>query len=182
VYYDVPVPTPVGVPRDTTHRDTTNTGKRPPHIPGAPRFPSVTGDNTTLRRLAPSDARGADRERPVVASGLRFRRPEQLPVEPTDRLGRFSPRDGEPFARRLPASSDVERVRPTAHPRDEPSAARPVERVAPEQRQAPRSEPVRTEPAHIEPARSEPAPREPAPRESPPREPVHPMPAPVTPR
>ena len=180
VYYDVPVPTPVGVPRDTTHHDTTSAGKRPPHIPGAPRFPSVTGDNTTLRRLAPSDARGADRERPVVASGLRFRRPEQLPTEPADRMGRFSPRDGEPFARRLPAASDVERVRPAAHPREEPAAARPVERVAPEQRQAPRSEPVRAEPVRAEPVRSEPAPREPSPHESSPREPVRVTPTPNT--
>jgi len=182
VYYDVPVPTPVGVPRDTSSRDTTGVRRRPPHVPGAPRFPSVTGDNATLPRLAPADAHGSDRERPIVATGLRFRRPEQLPAEPTDRMGRFSPHDGEAYGRRLPAPSDVERVRPVAHPQDEPAAARPVERIAPEQRQAPRSEPTRAEPAHVEPARSEPAPREPAPRESPPREPIHPMPAPVTPR
>jgi hypothetical protein len=177
VYYDVPVPTPVGVPRDTTRRDTTSTGKRPPHVPGAPRFPSVTGDNTTMRRLAPADARGADRERPVVASGLRFRRPEQLPAEPTERMGRFSPRDGEPYARRLPP--EAERMQPAAqHPREEPAVARPVERIAPEQRQAPRSEPVRAEPVRVEPVRSEPAPREPSPHESTPREPVRATPAP----
>lgn len=182
VYYDVPVPTPVGVPRDTTHRDTTSAGKRPPHVPGAPRFPSVTGDGT-LPRLAPSDWRGADRERPVVASGLRFRRPEQLPTQPMDGMGRLSPRDAEPFARRYPASSpDVERVRPAEHPRDEPAAARPVERVAPEQRQAPRSEPVRAEPMRAEPVRSEPAPRESSPREPTPREPVRATPTPITPR
>jgi hypothetical protein len=172
VYYDVPVPTPVGVPHDTTHRDTVITGKRPPHIPGAPRFPSVSGEDMP-HRLAPSDARGADRARPVVASGLRFRRPEQLPVDDTERLDRFSPRTDEPFARRLPVSSGGEGMRPAAHPRDEPAAARPVERVAPEPRQAPRSEPAHSEPVRAEPVRSEPAPHQ-----SSPREPVHVTPTP----
>lgn len=182
VYYDVPVLTPVGVPRDTTRRDTTSTAKRPPHVPGAPRFPSVTGDDMTLRRFTPRDARGADRERPVVASGLRFRLPEQLPTEPTDRMSRFSPRVGEPFARRLP--SDAERMQPAAkHPPEEPAVVRPVERMAPEERQAPRSEPVRAEPVRVEPVRvepvrSEPAPREPSPHESSAREPVRATPAP----
>jgi len=181
VYHDVPVAAPSGVPRDTTSSDTTRFRKRPPHVPGAPRFPSVTGDDATLRRLAPSDARGTDRERPIVAPGLRFRRPEQLPTAPTDRMGRLAPRAEEPSARRFPASSDAERVRPAGRSREDPAAARPVERAAPEQRPAPRSEPVRPEPVRAEPARSEPSPREPSPREPSPREPPAREPARVTP-
>ncbi|HUQ46125.1 MAG TPA: hypothetical protein VM033_05705 [Gemmatimonadaceae bacterium] len=192
-YYDVPVNS-TGPVLGAPVRADTSTAKRRPRFPGAPRFPIVSGDSGTgalARRLAPADApdRGADR--PLMASGLRFRPPEQLPGErlrPIEAL--MAPRDAGEFpARRRPVFSDEQASR-----RDAPQSAgregeRQAERMQPRERQSePRAEPTRAEPMRAEPMRSEPPRMEP-PRAEPVRsepvrsEPVRsePAPAPVRP-
>jgi hypothetical protein len=181
VYYDVPVYTQPAAPRDTTKHDSTSTGQKPPRHPGAPRFPSVTGDGSRIsQRFAPRDAHDAARERPVVAAGLRFRPPEQVPTDAMRPFGRMSPRDPSSFpSRREPASTETQRMRPHDARGSEPTFTRPVDREVRE-RQEPRSEPSQAERMRPEP-RSEPT--RPEPRSEPAsREPVHPAPAPINPR
>jgi hypothetical protein len=179
VYYDVPVGTAPLTPPDTTKQDTVVV-RGPRHFPGAPRFPSVTGDSSKgpLARRAPgttaTDQRPRERVRPPFVAGLRFRPPEQIPSEATRRVpARLSPSDVDAPARRRPQSSEreagVQPSRPAAErSADEPRAAQrptPVER-RPEPRAEPRSEPrvepVRSEPVRSEPVRSEPVRSEPA--------------------
>lgn len=182
-YYDVPVNS-AGPVLGPPVRTDTSTAKRRPRFPGAPRFPIVSGDSGTgalVRRLAPADApdRGADR--PLVASGLRFRPPEQLPAErlrPIEAL--MAPRDAGEFpARRRPVFSDEQASR-----RDAPQSAgregeRQAERMQPPERQSePRAEPVRAEPVRYEPPRMEPPRAEPVRLEPVRSEPVRHEPAP----
>ena len=112
-YYDVTVgPAPL-TPRDTARRDTTVTQLRPPQTGGVPRNPIAPP--TLIRRMAPSDIEGGMRERPLVESGLRFRRPEQMPapgVRPLDREPSSEEHDGVAMQRR--PRSEEQATRPLA--------------------------------------------------------------------
>jgi hypothetical protein len=161
VYYDVPVASPVPtmppVP-DTTRHDSSATRRR--LHPDGPRFPSATAENGERmpRRFAPRDGRDLARERPVVASGLRFRPPEQLPSDGGG-TGLFMTRHiGDSPARRTPTSSEGPSMRRATDRQDTGDAPRRMERPASRPRES------HTEPARLAPARAE-APRPPATRE-----------------
>ncbi|HET9012848.1 MAG TPA: hypothetical protein VFN38_13575, partial [Gemmatimonadaceae bacterium] len=113
LYYDVPVPGPRVTPPDTTKHDTTVVARRQPRFPGAPRFPQLSPDSASgpLTRRSSDRASAGEatgRLRPPVAGGLRFRPPEQLPVEgirPAER--RMTPRDLDAPARRAPSAEQA---------------------------------------------------------------------------
>lgn len=163
VYYDVPVATPApGLPTvpDTTHHDSATT-RRPLH-PGAPRFPSVIADKDdgTVRRFAPRDNRDVGRARPVVASGLRFRPPEQVPSD-AGGLSRLAASRGfgESPARHTPMPNEGPMLQRGTARHDDAEGARAVQRATAQHRE-PHAEPARVVPVRAEPARAEPA-REP---------------------
>ncbi len=162
VYYDVPVNTYPGRPR--TPGDTVTTpprgdsaGMKPPHFPGAPRFPSATPEHRI--RLSASDAPPPDRDRPTIVSGLRIRPPDRIP----------------PQAVRPARPLEAGETRMAAPSRNDP-------RIHVGLGGEPGIEPTRFEPRRDEPARVEPRmepPRADAPRAEPARVPVSPAPAPV---
>jgi hypothetical protein len=163
VYHDVPVATPVPTRPDTTKHDSSAT-QRPRRFPDAPRFPSVTAENGdgAPRRLSPPDAHGTARERPVIASGLRFRPPEQVPSDAGALSRRMSPRGfSDSPARRVPVSSDGPVMRRATPRNDNAETPQRMERAATPPRET-QAEPVRLAPARAEPPRAEPVHREPA--------------------
>ena len=175
-YFDVTVG-PAGLaPRDTARRDSTVRQMRPPKAGDVPREPSAPP--RLSRRLEPSDALDGVHDRPVVSSGVRFRRPDQLPapgIRPLDREPSSPERDDMPMRRR---PHDEERTTQPLAPR---SGDQESVRSAPVQREPPRSEPVRSEPVRSEPVRSEPVRSEPV-RSEPARAiPVQREPTPVIP-
>ena len=159
-YYDVTVG-PAGLaPRDTARRDSTVRQMRPPKTGDVPREPSAPP--RLSRRLEPSDALDGVDDRPIVSSGLRFRRPEQMPapgIRPLEREPSSPERDDMSMRRR--PLDDERTTRPLA-PRGVDQEA---VRSAPVQREPVRSEPVRSEPVRPEPVRPEPARAEPVQRE-----------------
>ena len=175
-YYDVVVGPARLTPRDTARRDSTVTQMRPPRSGDVPRNPSAPP--TLVRRLAPTDILDGAHDRPLVESGVRFRRPEQLPapdVGPLDRAP--SSREREEMSERRRPHAEEQVTRPLApRSREEESV-----RSAPVQREPMRSEPVRSEPIRSEPVRSEPVRSEPVRSEAARSEPVQREPTPVTP-
>lgn len=162
VYHDVPVVMPVPTRPDTTKHDSSAT-QRPRRFPDAPRFPSVTAENGdgAPRRFSARDAHDTARERPVIASGLRFRPTEQVPSD-AGALRRMSPRGfGDSPARRVPASSDGPVMRRATTRSDNAATPQRMERPAAQAREA-QAEPTRLAPARAEPPRAEPVHREPA--------------------
>ena len=177
-YYDVPLGAPAPMRPDTTKQsDSSGTERRRLH-PTGPRLPSVTaeGADQAPHRFVPRDGRDAGREQPVIVSGMRFRPPEQVPID-DGRLTRFDvTRVGDSPARRTPASTEGGPSMPTRWTREGGrDEAHPVERAAasregaepareaparPEPRSEPRSEP-RPEPVQREPVGSEPTQRVP---------------------
>ncbi|MEO7714177.1 MAG: hypothetical protein ABIV10_14770 [Gemmatimonadaceae bacterium] len=176
-YYDVTVG-PAGLtPRDTARRDSTVKQMRPPKSGDVPRNPNAPPALT--RRLAPSDdMQTGVHDRPIVAAGVRFRRPEQMPapgVRPLDGEPASSERDDMSMRRR--PHGDEQSTRPLA-----PSSGdQDIMRSAPVQREPVRSEPVRSEPVRSEPVRSEPVRSEPVRSEPARAEPVQRAPTPVIP-
>ena len=180
--YDVPVPSQGRAPSAPPPPDTTTVARRGPRFPGAPRFPSAAGDSGTgplARRLTPPQADDRARERPLVAAGLRFRPPDQLPSEaPRPLEARMSPRERDASPARPEEQSpprEWSRERRTEPAREAAARAEPV------QREPVRSEPVRSEPVRSEPVRSEPVRSEPVRSEPVRREPTAPAPRPITP-
>ncbi|MCY7380085.1 MAG: hypothetical protein LH467_12215 [Gemmatimonadaceae bacterium] len=157
-YYDVTVG-PTGLtPRDTARRDSTVKQMRPPQAGGVPRNP--TAPPALTRGLEPSDMQAGVHDRPIVAAGVRFRRPEQMPapgVRPLDREPASPERDDMSMRRR--PHGEEQSTRPLAPP----SGDQDVMRSAPVQREPARSEPLRSEPVRSEPVRAEPVQREPTP-------------------
>ena len=185
-YYDVPVtPATTATPRTPVTPDTSVKEpvpvRRVPRFPGAPRFPSVSGDSGGRVQTGVSvpRERDRDRERPVVAAGLRFRPPEQVPGEDTQPIARrMSPRQVTVPAGERPHASDEPSIRRQGAGDSERASVRQEERrEAVERRAEPRAESVRERPAREAPVREAPAPverarGEPAPRQTEPREPV----------
>jgi hypothetical protein len=183
-YYDVPVGgRPQPVPPDSTASPDTST-KRQPRYPGAPRFPSVAGGGREVHvRLSPAERDG--RERPLTASGLRFRNPGELPEageRPADI--RLAPR--ESGVSRVPQRTverqqlpertlepRAERVREAQQVREAPAREAPAREATP-QRETPQREPVQREPVQREPVQREPVHREPVERPSLPAAPTTP--------
>ena len=156
-YYDVTVGPAQLTPRDTAGRDSTVKQMRPPQTGSVPRNPNAPP--TLTRRLEPSDMQGGVHDRPIVASGVRFRPPEQMPapgVRPLNREPSSREQDGMSVRQRPHAEDQA--TRPLAPRSGEQEAVR----SAPVQREPARSEPVRSEPVRSEPARSEPTRSEPA--------------------
>ena len=183
-YYDMPVPSSRPSLPDTTTRDSI-AGRRIPRLPGAPRLPSIVDDGTvagTPTMSVSPRTRGAGGERPIVASGLRFRPPELVPGDAAPPMGmRMSPRAASDAPSRAhPQGSETSTLR------RERSAERIVERPAHSApRQEPRAEAVRERPAGETPVRETPvreAPVREAPaRDAPAREAVRRERAPVSP-
>ena len=179
-YYDVPVVSPLPIPPDSARPDTSVQRKR--RFPGARQFPSVASDSGGRMvpvRLSPSGARDIGRDRPVIASGIRFRHAEELPREAIrPASGRFTPREA---VARVPEraverqQSPERRLEPRAEGARERTPAKVREVQSTEVREAQpatvrdapppptRDAPTRPVPVHREPAERAPTPGAPAP-------------------